>query len=143
MSVNLIYGPPGTGKTTYLIEQVVAKELPYTSPDRIGYLAFTQKAAKEALNRALAFFPDQNENAFKYFRTLHSLAFMALGLAESDVMNDEDYRYLSQQLQVKLSNPNSEVLGSYGVSSPNDIFMRVIEMAKINGNTLYAQFQHS
>ena len=64
MSVNLIYGPPGTGKTTYLIEQVVAKELPYTSPDRIGYLAFTQKAAREALNRALAFFPDQNENAF-------------------------------------------------------------------------------
>ena len=72
MSVNLIYGPPGTGKTTYLIEQVVAKELPYTSPDRIGYLAFTQKAAKEALNRALAFFPDQNENAFKYFRTFPS-----------------------------------------------------------------------
>ena len=143
MAVNLIFGPPGTGKTTYLIEQVVAKELPNTSPDRIGYFAFTQKAAREALNRALVFFPDSKDQDFKYFRTLHSLAFMALGLAESDVMNDEDYRYLSQQLQVKLSNPNSEVLGSYGVSSPNDIFMRVIDMAKINGNTLYAQFQHS
>ena len=102
MAVNLIFGPPGTGKTTYLIENVVAKELPNTSPDRIGYFAFTQKAAKEALNRALVFFPKSKDQDFKYFRTLHSLAFKALGLAESDVMNDEDYRYLSQQLQVKL-----------------------------------------
>ena len=65
MAVNLIFGPPGTGKTTYLIEQVVAKELPNTSPDRIGYFAFTQKTAREALNRALVFFPDSKDQDFK------------------------------------------------------------------------------
>ena len=56
MSVNLIFGPPGTGKTTYLIEQVVAKELPNTSPDRIGYFALHKKQQEKLLIEHLYFF---------------------------------------------------------------------------------------
>ena len=46
-------GPPGTGKTRRLLNEVhnyVKKGVPL---NRIGYFAFTRKAAKEARNRYL------------------------------------------------------------------------------------------
>ena len=50
--INIILGPPGTGKTHNLLN-LVEKELANgTSPDRIGFFAFTKKAAMEAKDRA-------------------------------------------------------------------------------------------
>ena len=49
-----VIGPPGTGKTRRLLNEVhryVKKEIPL---DRIGYFAFTRKAAGEARDRYLA-----------------------------------------------------------------------------------------
>jgi len=51
-SVEIILGPPGTGKTTNLITRV-AKLLEEGVPaNRIAFLAFTRKAAQEAVTRA-------------------------------------------------------------------------------------------
>jgi superfamily I DNA/RNA helicase len=40
----IVLGPPGTGKTTTLLNKV-DEYLKQTDPDKIGYFAFTQKAA--------------------------------------------------------------------------------------------------
>jgi len=48
----IVLGPPGTGKTTTLLN-LLEDYLKKTNPNRIGYFAFTQKAANEARERAM------------------------------------------------------------------------------------------
>tara|TARA_R110002020_G_scaffold240326_1_gene453099 strand:+ start:4318 stop:5850 length:1533 start_codon:yes stop_codon:yes gene_type:complete len=135
----IIFGPPGTGKTTHLL-RIVEEELKNKiSPNRIGYFAFTTKAAEEALTRASKNF-NHNVKDFTYFRTLHSFAYKELHLKEEDVMNDDDYNFLSSKLQIKLSNPNKKIK-AYGAGLPDDIFTRIIDLAKINGVTAHRQFE--
>ena len=48
-----VVGPPGTGKTQTLLDKVMEYKEAGTPLDRIGYFAFTRKAAYEARDRLL------------------------------------------------------------------------------------------
>ena len=48
-----LFGPPGTGKTTKLLGYVKTFLKLGTPIDKIGYFAFTTKAANEAIDRML------------------------------------------------------------------------------------------
>ena len=85
----IVLGPPGTGKTTTLLN-LLEDYLKKTNPNRIGYFAFTQKAANEARERAMDRF-NLSEDDLPYFRTLHSLAFRVLGLRKENVMQRRHY----------------------------------------------------
>ena len=67
MSTRKIYGPPGTGKTTRLINYVKTLVKFGTPIDKIGYFAFTKKAAEEAIDRMLEIFPKLLSKRFKIF----------------------------------------------------------------------------
>ena len=116
MSRQIIFGPPGTGKTTHLL-RIVEKELRgnKVSPNKIAYLAFTNQAADEALSRAISQL-NYSTKDFMNFRTLHSLAYRELHLKEDNIMSDEDYRVVSDKLQINLSNPNKNT-ETYGARS--------------------------
>ena len=51
--ITKIFGPPGTGKTTTLLNYVEDYINKVTPLNKIGYFAFTKKAAKEAKGRML------------------------------------------------------------------------------------------
>jgi len=131
---NIIFGPPGTGKTTHLL-RIVEKELRENkvNPNKIAYLAFTNQAADEALARAISQL-SYDSKEFSNFRTLHSLAYRELHLKDENIMSDDDYKRVSDKTQIKLSNPNNNIK-SYGAGFPDDVFMQVIDGAKIRGLT--------
>ena len=92
----IVLGPPGTGKTTTLLNKV-DDYLKNTDPDKIGYFAFTQKAAYHARDEAIKKF-NLTEDDLPYFRTLHSLAFRKLGLKKDQVMQTRHYKDLGDKL---------------------------------------------
>jgi len=102
-SMTKIVGPPGTGKTHTLIETVrYYIDEQGILPERVCYLAFTVKAAKEARDRVMR---DLNlvSDEMPYFRTLHSLVFRELGLKRADVMSLPDYVKLANMLGLFIS----------------------------------------
>ena len=98
-----IYGPPGTGKTTKLINYAKTFYKLGTSLDKIGYFAFTTKAATEAINRMLDTYKHLQRKDLKHFRTLHSLAFNRLGMKKSEVMQDEHYEDIGRSLGIEVT----------------------------------------
>lgn len=114
MSRQVILGPPGTGKTTHLLSLVDRALQDGVLPSRIGFLAFTKKAASEAVSRAVVKF-NKPARAFPYFRTLHSLAYQQLGLGLSQVMGREAYKDLGKMLGMDIQgyiNPNEGLVVS-------------------------------
>ena len=140
METKIILGPPGTGKTEYLLRRIEEELAEGTDPTRIGYFAYTVKAANEARTRAMSRFQHLEKKDFMYFRTLHSLAFRQLGLTKNDVMKDEHFRELSDLLGIKLSNTNRK-MDTFGFQLQDDIFAKIVDMARVRNITLKQQFQ--
>ena len=87
MTCTVVYGPPGTGKTTHLLSLMESELAAGTPPDRIAFVSFTRNAVDEARARAAVKFRVAPRE-LRWFRTLHSLAYTALGLTRSSVMTD-------------------------------------------------------
>jgi len=101
--IRKILGPPGTGKTTKLLKYVQTFLKLGTPIERIGYFAFTKKAATEAKERMLKLFPQYGYRDLKHFQTLHSLAFTTLGMKKDNVMQSEHYEEIGKTVGVQVS----------------------------------------
>ena len=98
MKLYKFYGPPGTGKTHRLISRVKAyarRGIPY---HKIGYFAFTRKAAAEARERI-----GVNRKEIPYFQTLHAFCFHLLGLKEEDILQPYHYEELGRSLGIRVN----------------------------------------
>jgi DNA helicase-2/ATP-dependent DNA helicase PcrA len=71
-------------------------------PNEIGYVAFTKKAADEAITRALERFPEYQRNDFEFFRTIHSLCFRQLGMTRQQVMQRHHLIELGDLLGIEI-----------------------------------------
>jgi len=141
MQVNKVFGPPGSGKTTYLLN-VVEKELDAgISPAKVGYFAFTRKAAAEAKERALKKFPElKSEVDFPWFRTLHSLAYRCLGVMAKDMMKPEHYHEFAKETGLVFSLETGEE--DFVIKTDHPI-LNEINIARIKGLDLRTHYNRS
>ena len=133
----IVLGPPGTGKTHTLLNKV-DDYLKETDPDKVGYFAFTRKAANEAKERAMDKF-NLSEDDLPYFRTLHSLAFRRLGINKENVMQRRHYEDLGQKINLPLdyNDYDEEETGLFTTKSD---YLRIINLAKLRNITIDQQF---
>ncbi len=132
----IVLGPPGTGKTTTLLNKVDSY-LKETDPDRVGYFAFTQKAAHEARDRAMKQF-NLSEDDLPYFRTLHSLAFRKLGLKKDQVMQPRHYKDLGKKLGFPVA--YAEHQEDHGIFTSDSEYLQIIQLAQLRNITPEQQY---
>ena len=101
--IRKILGPPGTGKTTKLLKYVNTFYRLGTPLNKIGYFAFTTKAANEAKDRMLDLHSELQSKDLPYFKTLHALCFAKLGLKKSNVMQPEHYEDIGKKLGIEVT----------------------------------------
>ena len=134
-----IYGPPGTGKTTRLINYVKTFYKLGTPLDKIGYFAFTTKAANEAIDRMLDTYDRLQRKDLKHFRTLHSLAFWKLGMKKSQVMQDEHYEDIGRSLGIEVT-VYSDGQESTGFVDSDSEYFNLINAARIKGLSIEEEY---
>lgn len=125
-----LYGPPGTGKTTALMRSMEIELDEGVDPGRIGYVAFTRKAAAEAISR-LPIDPAD----MPWCRTLHSLAFRWLGLSRKDVMTPEHYKVFGEEFGYHFTGRKDELTGLFEPRGDNQM-LNAIELARTRLTTI-------
>jgi DNA helicase-2/ATP-dependent DNA helicase PcrA len=141
LNVTKVFGPPGTGKTTYLlntVDDLLTKGVP---AERIGYFAFTRKAAHEAKERAYARFQHLDfKRDLVNFRTLHSLAYARLGINATRIATADNYKEFAQIAKIDLNIDRGDE--SWEVKADNPI-LNVLNLARIRGSDLRAEYNRS
>lgn len=141
MTVEKVFGPPGTGKTTYLLNVVEQALDSGVHPTRIGYFAFTRKAATEARDRAISKFPHLNADTdFPWFRTLHSLAYRCLAITNKDMMSPEDYAEFAKEAGLEIAVAEGEEEFNVKVDHP---ILTEINIARIKDLDLRQHYNAS
>lgn len=142
MAVTKVFGPPGSGKTTFLLNIVEMELENDVSSARIGYFAFTKKAATEAKERAMRKFPHlQPDTDFPWFRTLHSLAFRCLAIGVKDMMAPENYQEFAREAGIEIS-VDAMAEEDFMIKADHPI-LNEINIARIKGLDLREHYNRS
>ena len=135
-----VIGPPGTGKTRRLLKEVHQYVQQGTPLDKIGYFAFTRKAAREARDRFLAKNTELTKKDTKYFQTLHSLAFNNLGLKEENVMQEGNYKAIGETCGIQIKYASHETNNFNGIFSSDSEYLSLINLARVKQISVEDQF---
>ena len=136
--IKKVLGPPGTGKTRRLLNEVDGYLKRGVPLNKIGYFAFTRKAANEARERFLHLNKNLNKSDTKFFQTLHSLAFHTLGMSEDNVMQPVHYEQIGKELSIRV-NYSSDSEESCYMNCDNEYF-KLIGKARVKCISIEDEF---
>ena len=126
-----VIGPPGTGKTRRLLNEVQRYVKKGTPLERIGYFAFTRKAAGEARDRYLKINTHLDKKDIKHFQTLHSFSFNKLGLKEENVMQESNYKAIGDNAGIQIKYASYETNTWNGIFTSDSEYLSLINLAKV------------
>lgn len=138
----IVLGPPGTGKTTRLLRMVEEDLASGVAPDEIGYTTFTKRAAGEAIDRAVLKFGFERPQ-LRFFRTLHSMCFNALGLSNGDVFEGKKVVEFGHWLGVDLSEMRFSEDGLLAGFTPGDRALFMENLSRVRDVTLREQYDRN
>jgi len=141
-NATLVFGPPGCGKTHFLLGKVEEALARGVRPSRIVFVGFTRKAIREAIERACSKF-GLTEKDFPHFKTLHAMAFHALGLSRSDILSAEDLSVIGGDLGLDLTGKAVDLGDGTFVTAPDGDGSRYIfhyDRARYRGVSLEKEY---
>jgi DNA helicase-2/ATP-dependent DNA helicase PcrA len=107
---------------------IMEMELEKTNPNKIAFCSFTKKAVNEAIDRATSRF-NLSASDLPYFKTLHSLGYLLLGLKKATVMQQSDYKLIGEHLGLKFNARKDISDLTYG-GNPGDKYTFIMGFAR-------------
>ncbi len=124
----IVLGPPGTGKTETLLGKV-EDHLKKTDPNKIGFFAFTQKAAYEARDRAMKKF-DYTEDDFTtksdYLRIIQLAKLRNISITRQYDLQEHTQDVEFNKLKI-IANELESYKKQYGLIDFNDMILDFVK----------------
>ncbi|CAB4165171.1 UvrD-like DNA helicase, C-terminal [uncultured Caudovirales phage] len=135
----IYFGPPGTGKTTTLLMHLEDALIEGTPVENIAFLTFTRRARAEAVERVEKVLDISAKN-LPHFRTIHSMAFKALGLKEGDVLAGAQLRAFGNGMGLNFGSVGLSEQAAEGLASQEkgDVLLAIDNLARLRGQPLRA-----
>lgn len=137
-NTEVIIAGPGVGKTTELLNRIEQALGEGAEPLEIAFFSFSTTAVNEGLDRITKRL-DYKRNQFRYFKTLHAMAFSLLGLDAKQVMSYAMMNQFAKMYDLKLSGMDYRT-GVIRYQTPDSILLSQIDSARLLGITVRDYF---
>lgn len=127
----IIVAGPGVGKTTELLNRIEKALLEGVPPHEIAFFSFSTTAVNEGLDRIVARMKAK-KSQFRYFRTLHSMAFYLLGLNAKQVISGSQMSQFAKENDLKLGGIDYKS-GVTRWQTPDSMLLSQIDSARLLG----------
>lgn len=137
-NTEVIIAGPGVGKTTELLNRVEAALGEGVQPMEIAFFSFSTTAVNEGLDRITQRL-NYKRNQFRYFKTLHAMAFSLLGLDSKQILSYSLMNQFAKANDLKLSSIDWRT-GVKRYQTPDSILLSQIDSARLLGMSIRDYF---